>query len=298
MESFRTPDDCFANLPDFPFAPSYRDDLAGFEGLRMHFVDAGPRDATAVWLCLHGQPTWSFLYRKMIPVFAAAGDRVIAPDLFGFGRSDKPTADATYTFDFHRESLLALIERLDLRNIRLVCQDWGGLLGLTLPMSQPSRFTALLAMNTTLGTGDVKLGEGFLSWRNYVRNTPDFDITALMRRSEPDMSMDVAAAYAAPFPNPRYRAGVRRFPDLVPEFPDSPGAALSRQARDWWRTEWRGRSLMGIGMRDPVLGPPVMRALREIIRDCPPAIEIPEAGHFVQERGAELAAQAVKAFAG
>ncbi len=172
-----------------------------------------------------------------------------------------------------------------------------GLLGLTLPMNQPGRFTALLAMNTTLGTGDVKLGEGFLSWRNYVRNTPDFDITALMRRSEPDMSAEAAAAYAAPFPNPRYRAGVRRFPDMVPEFPDSPGAALSRRARDWWRTEWRGRSLLGIGMRDPVLGPPAMRALREIIRDCPPAVEIPEAGHFVQERGAALAAQAVKAFA-
>jgi pimeloyl-ACP methyl ester carboxylesterase len=297
MESIRTPDECFANLPGFPFTPSYCDDLAGFEGLRMHFVDAGLRDATAVWLCLHGQPTWSFLYRKMIPVFAAAGDRVIAPDLFGFGRSDKPMADAVYTFDFHRDSLLALIERLDLTNIRLVCQDWGGLLGLTLPMVQPSRFAALLAMNTTLGTGDVRLSEGFLSWRNYVRNTPDFDIAALMRRSEPDMSADVAAAYAAPFPDARFRAGVRRFPDIVPEFPDSPGAALSRQARDWWRTEWRGRSLVGIGMRDPVLGPPVMRALREIIRDCPPATEIPEAGHFVQERGAELAAQAVKVFA-
>jgi pimeloyl-ACP methyl ester carboxylesterase len=297
MESIRTPDDRFANLPDFAFAPSYREDLLGFEGLRMHFVDAGPRTAHTVWLCLHGQPTWSFLYRRMIPVFAAAGDRVIAPDLFGFGRSDKPTLDATYTFDFHRDSLLALIDRLELDNIRLVCQDWGGLLGLTLPMSRPDRFAALLAMNTTLGTGDVALGEGFLSWRNYVRSTPDFDIAALMRRAEPDMSTAVAAAYEAPFPDARFRAGVRRFPDLVPEFPDSPGAALSRTAREWWRTQWRGKSLMGIGMRDPVLGPPVMRALREIIRDCPAPIEIATAGHFVQEHGADLAARAVQAFA-
>jgi pimeloyl-ACP methyl ester carboxylesterase len=297
MESIRTPDECFASLPDFPFAPSYRDDLVGFEGLRMHYLDAGPRDAAAVWLCLHGQPTWSFLYRKMIPVFAAAGGRVIAPDLFGFGRSDKPLAEAAYTFDFHRNSLLALIDRLALTNIRLVCQDWGGLLGLTLPMSLPGRFTALLAMNTTFGTGDVPLSEGFLSWREYCRNTPDFDIAALMRRAEPEMRAEAAAAYAAPFPDARFRAGVRRFPQIVPEFPDSPGAAVSRQARDWWRTQWHGQSLVAIGMRDPVLGPPVMRVLREAIRACPPAIEIPEAGHFVQERGVDLAARAVAAFA-
>jgi haloalkane dehalogenase/tRNA(adenine34) deaminase len=261
--------------------------------MRVHYLDEGPARSDVTWLCLHGQPTWAYLYRKMIPVFLAAGHRVVAPDLVGFGRSDKPADEAVYTFDFHRATLLSLIDRLDLRNIRLVCQDWGGLLGLTLPMSRPDRFAALLVMNTALGTGDVPLTEGFLAWRDYVRNRPDFDVAGLMLRSVPGLTPEEAAAYGAPFPDGSYKAGVRRFPELVPDRPDAPGAALSRQARAWWKEEWRGKSLMAIGMTDPVLGPPVMRHLRKILRNCPDPIEIPEAGHFVQEWGAPIAERAV-----
>ena len=148
--ALRTPEDKFANLPDWPYAPHY---FERPDGLRLHYVDEGPRDAKA-FLCLHGQPTWSYLYRRMIPIFTAAGHRVVAPDFLGFGRSDKPTDEAAYTFDFHREALLGLIAALDLRNIVLVVQDWGGLIGLTLPMADPERYAALLVMNTTLGTGD------------------------------------------------------------------------------------------------------------------------------------------------
>ena len=142
--ALRTPEDRFANLPGYPFAPHYHD---GANSLRMHYLDEGPREAP-VALCLHGQPTWSYLYRKMIPAFLAAGLRVVAPDFFGFGRSDKPEEDATYTFEFHRNSLIALIEALDLKRITLVCQDWGGLIGLTLPMDMANRFERLIVMNT------------------------------------------------------------------------------------------------------------------------------------------------------
>src|SRR5882724_815660 len=153
MDMLRTPDERFANLPGYAFAPHYVDDLRGYEGLRMHYVDEGAANAP-VALCLHGQPTWSYLYRRMIPLFLAAGHRVVAPDFLGFGRSDKPTDEATYTFDFHHETLLGLIETLDLRNIVLAVQDWGGLIGLTLPMAAPRRYLSLLVMNTALGTGD------------------------------------------------------------------------------------------------------------------------------------------------
>src|SRR5260221_651468 len=290
----RTPDERFRNLPGYAFAPHYAGDLRGFEGMRLHYVDEGRGDAT--WLCLHGQPTWSYLYRRMIPVLSAT-DRVVAPDFFGFGRSDKPADDAVYTFDFHRRALLAFIERLDLRNITLVCQDWGGLLGLTLPMEMPGRFAKLLVMNTALGTGDRPLTEGFIAWRAWCAKNPDMAVAKLMARGCALLSPAEAAAYDAPFPDVRHKAGVRRFPQLVPDHPDSGGAALSRRARDWWRDEWSGRTCMVVGMQDPVLGAPVMRALAPLIRNCPPPIEVDEGGHFVQEWAERFMPQALAALA-
>lgn len=297
----RTPDDCFRDLPDYPFQPHYTE-LAGFDGIRVHYVDEGPPDAESIVLCLHGQPTWSYLYRRMIPVFADAGHRVIAPDLIGFGRSDKPSEDAFYTFSRHRDMLLAFVRDVILASqpdarIMLVVQDWGGILGLTLPMEFPQNVDRLLVMNTGLGTGDVPLGQGFLDWRAYSNSRPDLDVAALMRRGEPDMTAAEGAAYAAPFPDVTYKAGVRRFPNLVPDNPDADGAAISRQARDWWSTQWQGQSFMAIGMRDPVLGAPVMHNLRKIIRGCPAPMEVPAAGHFVQEHGQEIARQALESFA-
>ncbi len=293
MKTLRTDDTRFENLPGFPFAPNYVEDLPGYEGVRIHYLDEGPADSAITWLCLHGEPTWSYLYRKMIPVFTAAGHRVIAPDFIGFGRSDKFEDDDDYTFDMHRNMLLALLERLDLNNIRLVCQDWGVLLGLTLPMTMPDRFEGLLVMNTAFNTGDMTLGPGFLAWRDYARANPDMDVAALMKRTTPILSDEEAAAYSAPFPDVSFKAGVRRFPDMVADNPDAPGAALSREARDWWASNWTGKSFMAIGMQDPVLGPPAMQHLHGLIPGCPEAMEIADGGHFVQEWGQQVAERAV-----
>jgi pimeloyl-ACP methyl ester carboxylesterase len=292
----RTPDERFDGLPGFPFAPRYLDDLGASRGLRAHYLDEGPRDAAQVFLCLHGEPTWSYLYRRMIPPLVGAGHRVVAPDFLGFGRSDKPADDAVYTFDFHRGHLLALVERLDLRGITLVVQDWGGLLGLTLPMEMAGRFTRLLVMNTALATGDVPLGEGFLAWRAYVNGHPDLECGKLLRRTCPHLSEAEGAAYDAPFPDARHKGGVRRFPSLVPDSPDAPGAPLSRRARDWWRTAWSGDAFMVVGARDPALGPPAMAYLRAQIRGCPEPLVLPEAGHFVPEWGEAVARAALAHF--
>ncbi len=290
VDVLRTPDDRFQDLPGWTHAPCYHQRA---DGLRLHYVDTGPRDAARTWLCLHGQPTWSYLYRRMMPVFAAAGHRVIAPDFAGFGRSDKPVDDGAYSFDFHRQALVDLAESLDLRNIALVVQDWGGLIGLTLPMAMPDRFEALLVMNTTLGTGDQPLSQGFLDWRDFSNRSPDMDIARLMKRACPHITAAEAAAYAAPYPDTASKAGVRAFPNLVPDRPDAPGAAVSRQARDFWRNGWMGKSLMAIGMKDPVLGPSVMRSLHGHIRNCPAPLEIADGGHFLQEWGETIARRAV-----
>ncbi len=295
IKAVRTPDAAFENLPGYDFAPHYVENLKGYEGLRMHYLDEGPKDAEHTFLCLHGQPTWCYLYRKMIPIFVAEGHRVVAPDYFGFGRSDKPVDDETYTIAFHRNALLRFIDHLDLHDVTLVCQDWGGLLGLTLPVDKPDLIARLLVMNTAISTG-APPGEGFLAWKAYAAANPNFDIAKLMKRSAPELSDDEAAAYAAPFPGSSFRAGTRRFPEMVPISPDMEGADLGKQAAKWWREEWQGQSFMAIGMQDPVLGPDIMRSLNKLIKNCPAPLEIADAGHFVQEQGEGIAKAALSAW--
>lgn len=303
ITSLRTPDDRFAKLPDWPFEPRYVDGLSGYDGLRMHYVDEGPANAGIVFLCIHGEPSWSYLYRKMIPVFTDAGHRAVAVDLFGFGRSDKPIDDELYTYHFHRNALLAFVERLDLKNVCLVVQDWGGLLGLTLPLSAPARYTRLIVMNTGLPCGE-EAPPGFAAWRAFNRSQPDLAVGALMQRATPTLTDAEARAYDAPFPDQSYKAGVRRFPELVMlreagkdlTGPASEGVETSLKARAFWSQDWRGESFMAIGMQDPVLGPPAMRALKSMIRGCPEPMEIVEAGHFVQEWGGPIAQAALRSF--
>jgi len=293
-DALRTPESCFDGLPDYPWQPHYVADLPSLAGLRLHYLDEGPTDARRTWLCLHGNPAWSYLYRKMIPVFLQAGDRVIAPDMPGFGKSDKPKKTQSHTFGWHRQVLLELVERLDLHGVGLVVQDWGGLLGLTLPMEAPQRYAGLLVMNTVLATGDMPLGPGFLAWREMCAKSPEFDIARLFARGNPQMAPAECAAYMAPFPDAGYRAATRAFAPMVPEFPDSQGAAVSRQARDFWRDQWQGRTMMAVGRQDPVLGLPAMEQLRASIRGCPEPLVLEQAGHFVQEHGEPIARQALR----
>jgi haloalkane dehalogenase len=298
IEALRTPDDRFANLPDFDFPASYVDDLPGYEGLRIAYVDAGPQNAARSFFCLHGEPSWSFLYRRMIPVFLAGGVRVVAPDLLGFGRSDKPVRQSDYSFHFHRDYLLSLVERLDLKNITLVVQDWGGLLGLTLPVddSFAARLERLIVMNTGLGLGRG-MTEGFKAWKNYPLSTPDLPIGALIARGTPHLTPQEIAAYDAPYPGPEYKAGAQVFPALVPVEPDMEGVDVSIKAANFWSETWSGKSFMAIGMADPVLGPAAMMSLHRLIKDCPPPMEIADGGHFVQEWGEPIARAALRSFA-
>jgi haloalkane dehalogenase len=295
MDAMRTPAERFSELPGFPWAPAYVEDLPGFSGLRAAVVDEGPRDADRTFLCLHGEPTWSYLYRKMIPVFLGSGARVVAPDFFGFGRSDKPVTDDDYSFHFHRDFLLRLIERLDLSRVVLVVQDWGGLLGLTLPVDEGARarIGGLVVMNTALAVGEA-LTPGFDAWRAYAASQPDLAVGALMRRGASVLSEHDVAAYDAPFPDSRYKAGVRAFPTLVMTHPGMPGVAESRAALDFWTSAWNGPSFMACGGADPVFPPAHMEALRRQIRGCPPPMVLPEAGHFVQEWGEPIARRALE----
>lgn len=294
MDILRTPDERFRDLPGFPWAPHDVAILEGFEGLRVHYLDEGPRDAEVIALCLHGNPTWCYLYRHMIPVFVDAGVRVVAPDLIGFGRSDKPAEPGWHSFDKHRAMLMRFVEWFDLKNIMLVCQDWGGLLGLTLPHEMPERFTRLLVMNTGLGIGEVT--EGFRLWRAYSNTQSDLPVGKLLGRGKPGLTAEELAAYDAPFPEARYKAALHAFPNLVPEGNDAPGVAVSRRAAEFWSRQWAGDSFMAIGMKDPVLGEAPMRALQQVIRGCPPPLELAEAGHFVPEWGAPIARAALQRF--
>ncbi|MEM0964718.1 MAG: haloalkane dehalogenase [Verrucomicrobiota bacterium] len=228
MRKLRTPDERFEGLPDYPFKPHYIETLPGYEDLRAHYLDEGNPDSKEIFLCLHGEPSWSYLYRKMIPIFASAGVRVIAPDLLGFGRSDKPIDQDVYTFLFHRNFLLRFIEALDLKNITLVCQDWGGVLGLTLPHEMPDRFIRLLIMNTGIMTGQVN--EAFKEWKGFIESDEDTPIYEIFKRHAPGISDAEALAYEAPFPNKSYKAGVRKFPSLVASRPDFPGVSTSLKA--------------------------------------------------------------------
>ncbi|MEM9707125.1 MAG: haloalkane dehalogenase [Pseudomonadota bacterium] len=304
IEALRTPDERFADLPNWPYAPNYVDDLPGYEGLRMHYVDEGPTDAATTFLCIHGEPSWSYLFRKMIPVFTSAGHRAIAVDMFGFGRSDKPADDDIYTYHFHRNALLAFVERMDLTNVCPVVQDWGGVIGLTLPMAAPQRYTRLLVMNTGLPAGE-EANEGFSAWRLFNRSQPDLKVGELMGRSTPILNEAERAAYDAPFPDQSYKGGVRRFPELVMMKEkgaddltplSKEGVETSLAARKFWSEDWNGESFMAIGMQDPVLGPAVMHRLRSMIKNCPEPLEVADAGHFVQEWGEDIAVKALETF--
>jgi haloalkane dehalogenase len=255
MEILRTPDERFADLPDFPYEPRYVQVDGGDGGrLRVAYLDEGPADAEAV-LLLHGEPSWSFLYRRMVPALTAAGLRVVAPDLVGFGRSDKPVDRAAYSYAGHVEWMRqALFDRLDLRDVTLVGQDWGGLIGLRLVAEHPDRFARVVVANTGLPTGDRPMSDAFLAWQRFSQESPRFEIGRIVRNGTvAGLLPEVAAAYDAPFPDDRYTAGARVFPALVPTRPDDPASAANRAAWDVL-SRWEKPFLTAFSDGDPING--------------------------------------------
>ena len=291
MDYLRTDDRYFEDLPTYDFAPNYVavDDTEGAQ-LRMHYVDVGSRGQQVV-LCLHGEPTWCFLYRKMIKVFVEAGFRVVAPDLIGFGRSDKPTRRTDYTYQRHVDWVRSLVLQLGLNNLTLFCQDWGGLIGLRIVAEHEDRFSRVVTANTGLPTGRTAPSEEFLSWRKLSQEMPILPIGSLVDQAcVARLSDDVIAAYDAPFPEESYKAGARQFPMLVPASPDDPASEPNRrawQALGAFERPW----LTVFSDKDPIT-----RKGEEIFQKRikgalgQPHVIIKDAGHFLQEdKGPEVA---------
>ncbi|RMF64612.1 MAG: alpha/beta fold hydrolase [Calditrichaeota bacterium] len=286
MKILRTPEERFQNLPDFPFAPHYIE----VDGLRLHYVDEGHGDAPPV-LMLHGEPTWSYLYRHMIPVFVRAGLRALAPDNIGFGRSDKPAAVSDYTYQRHVDWIGGWLEQLDLREITLVCQDWGAHIGLRLVAEQPDRFVRVVVANGTLPTGDRAANLAFRLWKLFALYTPKFPVGWIVNAGcVKKLTAAERAAYNAPFPDESYKAGARAFPRLVPVKPTDPAAPANRAAWDVLK-RWDKPFLTAFSDGDPIM----RGGDREFQRLVPgarnqPHVTIKRAGHFVQEdKGVELA---------
>jgi haloalkane dehalogenase len=274
----RTPGDRFSNLPDFPYEPKY----AVIEGLQMAYVEAGQGEPI---LMLHGEPTWGYLYRHMIPLLSKSG-RVISPDLIGFGRSDKPILGNAYTFKAHVRWVRKFIEALDLKAITLICQDWGGAIGLRLLADRPERFRRLVAMNTGIGPG-LPPGEGFMAWRSFSQRVKELDVPGLMRGAvlKRKLSDEEAAAYGAPFPSVDFQKGALIFPRLVPIRPDYPGAYENRQAMEILKT-LELPVLLPWADQDPITGP-CEPFLRSLFKNVAPPLTIKGAGHFLQEDAGE-----------
>ena len=286
MDVLRTPDERFTTLDGYPFAPHYIE----VSGLRVHYVDEGPRDAAPV-LLMHGEPSWSYLYRKMIPILTAAGHRCVAPDLVGFGRSDKPVRREDYTYQHHVDWMRGVLERLDQRAVTLVCQDWGGLIGLRLAAEHADRFARIVVANTFLPTGDMPAGNAFMAWRKFSQETPEFPVGGIVQGGcATPLAPAVVAAYDAPFPDERYKAGARQFPTLVPISPDDPAAPANRKAWEVLR-RWQKPFLTAFSDADPVT-----RGGDTIFQQGVPGAQgqphttITGAGHFLQEdKGEDLA---------
>ena len=291
METLRTPDDRFAALPGFDFAPSYTEIPDGEGGdLRLHHLDEGPRDGATVVL-MHGEPSWCFLYRKMIPVLVDAGLHVLAPDLVGFGRSDKPSKRTDYTYQRHVDWMTAWLDAVDVQGATLVGQDWGGLIGLRLVAENPDRFARVVAANTFLPTGDRNPGDAFLAWQKFSQETPEFTVGKIVNGGcLSNLSPEVIAGYDAPFPDESYKEGARQFPLLVPTSPDDPASGPNRAAWDVLR-KWTKPFLCAFSDQDPITAG-ADRVLLEDIPGCQgqPHTTIQGAAHFLQEdKGEDLA---------
>jgi haloalkane dehalogenase len=297
MKVLRTPDERFRDLPGYSFTPNYLDVPDGEGGsLRVHYLDEGPRGSDTV-LLMHGEPSWSYLYRKMVPIIVAEGFRAVAPDLVGFGRSDKPAHRDDYTYQRHVDWMQALIDHMNLINITLVCQDWGGLIGLRLLTDNPGRFSRVVTANTGLPTGDQKMPDAFLEWRKFSQETPEFPVSTIVNGGcvKPLLSK-VKAAYDAPFPDESYKEGARIFPSLVPASPDDPAAPANRSAWEVMKVLDKP-FLTAFSDSDPITrgGEQIFQRLIPGAQGQPHVV-IKGGGHFIQEDCGEEFAQVVVDF--
>ncbi|MCG6169948.1 haloalkane dehalogenase [Leptospira sp. FAT2] len=292
MQILRTPDSAFENLPGYDFKPNYVE----VQNLRMHYVEEGNAEGETV-LLLHGEPSWSYLYRKMIPPLAAAGYRVIAPDLVGFGKSDKPDDPQFFTYQTHMDWLKEFMEKLDLKRITLFCQDWGGLLGLRLAAENQDRFSRIVAANTFLPTGDIPPKEDFLKWRHFSQNVKRLAIGTIVKNGcTSELTKEIVAAYDAPYPDETYKAAARKFPALVPITPDDPASAANRKAWEILKT-WKKPFLTAFSDKDPITkGGDIF--FRRLIPGAKGQkhVTIANGGHFLQEDKGEELAEVVKVF--
>jgi haloalkane dehalogenase len=288
VDVYRTPDERFERLPGYDFAPRYED----VDGLRLHYVDEG---AGAPIVCFHGEPTWAFLYRKMLPPLVAAGHRVVCPDYAGFGRSDKPTDRRWYTYDRHAELVGELLARIDVRDATVVVQDWGGPIGLRWAVENAERVARLVVMNTGLYTGRVS--KGFMAWREFAERNPDLPIGFVVQSATAtDLPDEVVAAYEAPFPTPESKAGAAQFPLLVPISDDDPGASVQRELRDALG-RWDKPALVCFSDSDPVFPfPRSGEAFTSLIPTAGEQVRIEGAAHFLQEDAGERIAEHVAAW--
>jgi haloalkane dehalogenase len=289
MDVFRTPDERFENLPGFPYEPNYVE----VDGLRLHHVDEGSGPTV---LCFHGEPSWSYLYRHMIDRLVGEGHRVVCPDLVGFGRSDKPTDQAWYTYDRHVETVTAHLDRIELDEVTVVVQDWGGPIGLRWAVRHADKVARLVVLNTGLFTGRVS--KGFMAWREFAERTPDLPIGMIIQgATTTDLPPEVVAAYEAPFPNAQSKAGAQRFPLLVPLTAEDPGVSEMQATRDAL-SRWDKPALIAFSDTDPVF--PFPKAGQQFVDMIPTAgeqVRIEGAAHFLQEdRGREIAAAMLAAF--
>ncbi|OUR62140.1 haloalkane dehalogenase [Colwellia sp. 39_35_sub15_T18] len=297
MKFLRTDDSCFDNLPDYAFSPNYLmvDDFEGGQ-LRVHYLDEGPKDAAPI-LLMHGEPSWCFLYRKMIPLLTAAGHRVIVPDLIGFGRSDKPSNRLDYTYQRHVDWMSSVLQQLQLKDITLVCQDWGGLIGLRLAAEHSDNFSGIVAANTMLPTGDHDPGEAFKNWQKFSQETPEFNAGKIIKGgTTTELSAAVISAYNAPYPDESYKEGARQFPLLVPISPDDPAAEKNRTA---WKvlSQWQKPFLTAFSDTDPITkgGDKLMQKLIPGTAGQQHTT-IVNGGHFLQEDQGEKLAEVVVNF--
>jgi haloalkane dehalogenase len=287
-EIFRTPDDRFENLPAYDFAPNYVD----LDGLRMHYLDEGPRDGRPV-VCFHGEPSWSYLYRKMVGPLVDAGHRVVVPDYAGFGRSDKPTDRRWYTYDRHVEMVTRVLGTLDLNDAIVVGQDWGGPIGLRWAMENADRVGALSISNTGVFTGRVS--KGFLAWRDFAEKNPDLPVGVVIQGgTATDLPDNVVAAYDAPFPTVESKAGAAQFPVLVPAADDAVGAAEMRALADAL-SRWQKPALVAFSDLDRIFPyPKAGHVFCDLIPTATEQVTIEGASHFLQEDQGERLAQEVR----